>query len=248
MKYLKELRVFKKQPLLRFDSRKLFKFLLINIVIFYGLKWYYDTRQINLVTNLSRSVVKVSPIGHQIVTLSLGEIELRIRVGFGPMGHGSGVFIDKNGTILTCAHVVADTSLAEITLNGDKKVKAYVLGRDVENDVALLRPVVPLKGIVPVKVAKEARKGLNVLTIGFPGPYEKYVTAGIVSGFMEDSTMTDMVIAPGNSGGGVFNCNGQLIGLARAISGYLPIPVYQGFNVVTSLEFTKKLIEKYAGF
>ena len=239
-------------------------FILLNVVTFYGLKWYYDTRQVRLVSALLPSVVKVSPIGHrwveQLVMTPEGLDIQKIYKGFGVMGHGSGVFLDKKGLIVTCAHVVANSPLAEISLTADNeklspkrykttgKLLAYVVGRDVENDIALLRVTKPLKGIRPVKVSKSVRKGLNVLTIGFPGPFNKYVTAGVISGSLNGSIFSDLVIAPGNSGGGVFNADGILVGLARAMTGPYPIPTYQGFSVLSTLDRINELVEKYRGF
>jgi S1-C subfamily serine protease len=239
-------------------------FLLLNIPCFYGLKWYNDTRQCRIVSALLPSVVKVSPIGHrwveQLVATPEGIGIEKVYKGFGVMGHGSGVFLDKKGLIVTCAHVVAGGPLAEISLSADNeklspkrykttgKILAYVVGRDLENDVALLRLCKPLKGITPVKVSKSVRKGLPVLTIGFPGPFNKYVTAGVISGSLNGDIFSDLVIAPGNSGGGVFNIDGVLVGLARAMTGPFPIPTYQGFSVLTALDRINDLVEKYKGF
>lgn len=243
---------------------KVLMFVVLNVVTFYGLKWYYDTRQVRVVSALLPSVVKVSPIGHrwveQFVMTPEGLNIEKVYKGFGIMGYGSGVFIDKKGFIVTCAHVVAESPLAEISFTtGNAKITlkryktsgkllAYVVGRDLANDVALLRVVKPLKGIRPVKVSKSVRKGLPVLTIGFPGPFNKYVTAGVISGSLDGSILSDLVIAPGSSGGGVFDINGGLVGLARAMVGPYPIPTYQGFSVLTALGKINDLVEKYKGF
>jgi S1-C subfamily serine protease len=130
----------------------------------------------------------------------------------------------------------------------EDEVLAYVVGRDEKHDVALLRLCQPLKGITPVKLGTSVQKGLPVLTIGFPGPIHKYVTAGIISGSFGGSTLSDVVIAPGNSGGGVFDSNGRLIGLARAMTGPVNIPVYQGFSVLTNLTAIRALVDKYTRF
>jgi len=244
--------------------QKVLIFTLLNIPCFYALREYYDTRQVRLVSALLPSVVKVSPVGHrwmeQLVMTPEGLDIQKVYMGFGVMGHGSGVFIDKKGLIVTCAHVVEGTPLVEISFTSDKeklspkryrtegKLLAYVVGRDLANDVALLRVVNPLKGIRPVKVAKSVRKGTPVLTIGFPGPFNKYVTAGVISGSLNGAIFSDLVIAPGNSGGGVFDINGTLLGLARAMTGPYPIPTYQGFSVLSALDKINDLMEKYRGF
>lgn len=244
-------------------------FIALNIATFYGLKWYYDTRQVRLVSALLPSVVKVCPIGaiYRYVPYSIGPLTIgfkKERIGFGVMGHGSGAFIRKDGLIVTCAHVVEGTPLVQLSLNGDVdagkrqnapigyktkgKLLGYVVGRDKVHDVALIRIIYPLKGIKSVKVGKSVRKGLSVLTIGFPGPFNKYVTAGVISGSLGGSIYSDLVIAPGNSGGGVFNINGELVGLASFMTGPQDIPVYQGFSGLTSLRSIRDLLKKYKGF
>jgi S1-C subfamily serine protease len=240
-------------------------FIALNIVTFYGLKWYYDTRQVRLVSALLPSVVKIEPIGpiYRYVPYAISPIEIgfrKERVGFGVMGHGSGAFISKDGLIVTCAHVVEGTSLVQLSLNGDNsklspiryktagKTLGWVVGRDKVHDVALIRVISPLSGIKPVKVGKSVKKGLSVLTIGFPGPFNKYVTAGVISGSLEGNIFSDLVIAPGNSGGGVFNVNGELVGLARFMTGPTDLPVYQGFSGLTSLKSIRALVSKYKEF
>jgi S1-C subfamily serine protease len=236
---------------------------LLNVACFYSLKWYNDTRQTRLISALLPSVVKVSPIGHiwveQLILTSEGFDIKRVYKGFGIIGHGSGVIVNTNGTIVTCAHVVHNTMLAEVSVKTtsiidrifgktEKTVKAYVLGRDEKHDVAILRLISPEYGLRPVKTGKRTLRGLPVLTIGFPGPFVRYVTMGVISGYMDDSTLSDLVIAPGNSGGGVFTINGALIGLARAVTGPYPIPTYQGFSILVSIEHINEMVRKYNGF
>lgn len=234
---------------------------ILNIVGFVGLKQWNDTRVVRIVTALSPSVVKVYPLGQrwfdEIALTPKGFVVRRVNKGFGILGHGSGVFVRKDGLIVTCAHVVEGTALAEIALNEEKdlvyqkrysskgKILAYVVGRDRVHDVALLRPIEPLTGIKPVRVGTSVEKGLTVFTIGYPGPMKKYVTAGIVSGERGGDIFSDICIAPGNSGGGVFNLNGELVGLAKAMTGPQPYPLYQGFSIFTPLDAIIAILEKY---
>lgn len=228
---------------------KVLIFVVLNAACFYSLRWYNDTRQTRIVSALLPSVVKVSPIGEiwseKLILGPRGLDIIKVYQGFGVTGHGSGVFVTKDGLIVTCAHVVDGTPLAEIDLNGYKTL-AYVVGRDVKHDVAVLRPCKPLKGIRPVSIGTSVVKGLPVFTIGFPGPFHKYVTAGIISGSMNTDIFSDVVIAPGNSGGGVFTVNGDLVGLARAMTGPFPLPTYQGFSVLTALDAIREIVEKYS--
>ena len=238
--------------------------LVVNILSFCALKEYYDGRQVRLVSALLPSIVKVQPIGpiYRYMPYFISDSEIgfkRQRVGFGVMGHGSGAFISKDGLIVTCAHVVEGTNLVELSLWGDKdrlspngyktkgKLLGCVIGRDIKHDAALIRVIQPPIGYKPVTVAKSVKKGLSVLTIGFPGPFNKYVTSGVISGSLEGSIYSDLVIAPGNSGGGVFNSKGELVGLARFMTGPENIPVYQGFSGLTPLKSIRELVEKYGG-
>ena len=236
-----------------------------NIAWFYGMKEYTDTRQVRLVSATLPSVVKVMPIGPlvRMVPEMTSEIEITfhpVKVGFGRMGHGSGVFVSKDGLIITCAHVMEGTSLAELSLDGNDqklplkgyktqgKLLAYVIGRSTTTDVALLRVINPDQAFRPAPIGKSVRKGLAVLTIGFPGPFNKYVTAGVVSGSREGDIYSDLAIAPGNSGGGVFDSDGRVIGLARFMTGPFPLPTYQGFSGLTALKAIRDIVEKYRGF
>jgi S1-C subfamily serine protease len=245
--------------------QKLLIFTLLNIPCFYGLRMYYDTRQVRLVDALLPSIVKVQPIGpiyaYEPVIISDLEIEFKkVRIGFGVMGHGSGAVVRSDGLIVTCAHVVEGSPLAELSFDGDtrrlspkgyktaKKLLAYVVGRDSKHDVALLRVINPKQAFRVVTLASSVKKGLSVLTIGFPGPFNKYVTAGVISGSLGGDIFSDLVIAPGNSGGGVFDANGRLVGLARFMWGPMNIPVYQGFSGLTSLYAIREIVEKYRGF
>lgn len=236
-------------------------FILLNLACFYGLKAYNDNRQVHIVSALLPAVVKVSPLGRQVKTIKLTPtLKVQITYPFGRLGHGSGVFLDRDGLLVTCAHVVKGVPLVELSLNEDKetispkgyklqgKVLAYVIGRDEEHDVALLRLVDPLFNVSHASLGNSVKKGLAVLTIGFPGPFHKYVTAGVVSGSANGMIFSDVVVAPGNSGGGVFNVNGELVGLARGFTGPTKLPTYQGFTVLTTLHSIRALVEKYKGF
>ena len=146
-------------------------------------------------------------------------------------GAGSGVIISSDGYILTCAHVVSGASQITVTI-GDTDYTATVVGEDDTSDVAVLK--IDTTGLTPATVgdSDSLSVGDSVLAVGNPlGELGGTVTSGIVSalnrsvtiqGTSSTNTMSliqmDASVSPGNSGGGLFNMNGELIGLVNAKS------------------------------
>lgn len=146
-------------------------------------------------------------------------------------GAGSGVIISSDGYILTCAHVVSGASQITVTI-GDTDYTATVVGEDATSDVAVLK--IDATGLTPATVgdSDSLSVGDSVLAVGNPlGELGGTVTSGIVSalnrsvtiqGTSSTNTMSliqmDASVSPGNSGGGLFNMNGELIGLVNAKS------------------------------
>ena len=146
-------------------------------------------------------------------------------------GAGSGVIISSDGYILTCAHVVSGASQITVTI-GDTDYPATVVGEDDTSDVAVLK--IDATGLTPATVgdSDSLSVGDSVLAVGNPlGELGGTVTSGIVSalnrsvtiqGTSSTNTMSliqmDASVSPGNSGGGLFNMNGELIGLVNAKS------------------------------
>ena len=146
-------------------------------------------------------------------------------------GAGSGVIISSDGYILTCDHVVSGASNITVTI-GDKDYTATVVGEDSTSDIAVIK--IDADGLTPAIVGDSDKLavGDNVLAVGNPlGELGGTVTSGIVSalnrsvtiqGSSSTNTMSlvqmDASVSPGNSGGGLFNMNGELIGLVNAKS------------------------------
>jgi serine protease Do len=139
---------------------------------------------------------------------------------------GSGFIIDAAGYIVTNNHVIADADEINVILYDDTRLKAEVLGRDSKTDVAILK-VTTDKKLVPAAWgdSDKARVGDWVLAIGNPFGLGGSVTAGIVSarqrdihsGPYDDFLQTDAAINRGNSGGPMFNADGEVIGINTAI-------------------------------
>jgi serine protease Do len=140
---------------------------------------------------------------------------------------GSGFIINKNGMVITNNHVInnAEDILVKV---GDKEYKAKVLGADPYADIAVLK--IDSKDIFkPVKFgdSDKARVGDWVVAIGNPFGLGGTVTAGIISARNRDINLTryddfiqtDASINQGNSGGPLFNLNGDVVGINTAILG-----------------------------
>jgi serine protease Do len=139
---------------------------------------------------------------------------------------GSGFIIDPSGIVVTNNHVIADADEVTVILNDGTRLKAEIMGRDTKVDLALLR-VKPDRPLTSVKFgdSDKLRLGEWVVAIGNPFSLGGTVTAGIVSarnrdinsGPYDNYIQTDAAINRGNSGGPLFNLNGEVIGINTAI-------------------------------
>jgi serine protease Do len=139
---------------------------------------------------------------------------------------GSGFVIDPEGLVVTNNHVISDADEVTVVFNDGSKLKAEVIGRDQKTDLALLKvtPDKPLKA-VQFGDSDALRLGEWVIAIGNPFSLGGTVTAGIVSarnrdinsGPYDNYIQTDAAINRGNSGGPLFNLEGQVVGVNTAI-------------------------------
>ena len=146
-------------------------------------------------------------------------------------GAGSGVIISSDGYILTCAHVVDGASTITVTID-DKDYTATLVGEDTTSDVAVIK--IDATGLTPATVgdSDSLKVGQSVMAVGNPlGELGGTVTGGMISalnrsvtiqGTSSTNTMSliqmDASVSPGNSGGGLFNMSGELIGIVNAKS------------------------------
>jgi serine protease Do len=139
---------------------------------------------------------------------------------------GSGFIIDASGIVVTNNHVIADADEINVILNDGTKIAAEVLGRDKKTDLAVLK-FKSDKTLTAVKFgdSEKLRLGEWVVAIGNPFSLGGTVTAGIVSarnrdinsGPYDNYIQTDAAINRGNSGGPLFNLDGEVIGVNTAI-------------------------------
>jgi serine protease Do len=139
---------------------------------------------------------------------------------------GSGFIIDTAGVVVTNNHVIADADEIHVILNDGTKIKAELVGVDKKTDLAVLK-IKPPKPLVAVKFgdSDKLRLGDWVVAIGNPFSLGGTVTAGIVSAKNRDISsgpydsyiQTDASINRGNSGGPLFNLDGDVIGVNTLI-------------------------------
>ena len=141
---------------------------------------------------------------------------------------GSGFIIDEKGIVITNNHVIKDADDILVRVNGDKEYEATIIGTDPLSDIAVLQ-IKSKDKFQPVKFgdSSKARIGDWVIAIGNPFGLGGTVTAGIISARnrnigmtrYEDFIQTDASINQGNSGGPLFNMDGDVVGINTAILG-----------------------------
>jgi serine protease Do len=157
---------------------------------------------------------------------------------------GSGFIIDKAGYVVTNNHVVAEADKISVTLHDDTVLDAKLVGRDEKTDIALLKITTtkPLTA-VPWGDSDKVRVGDWAVAIGNPFGLGGTVTAGIISarardidaGQYDDFLQTDAAINRGNSGGPLFNLDGEVVGVNTAIFSPSGMSVGVGFAAASNL-------------
>jgi serine protease Do len=139
---------------------------------------------------------------------------------------GSGFIVDTSGIVVTNNHVIADADEINVIMNDGTKIRAELVGVDKKTDLAVLK-FKPVKPLIAVKFgdSDKLRLGEWVIAIGNPFSLGGTVTAGIVSarnrdissGPYDNYIQTDAAINRGNSGGPLFNLDGEVIGVNTLI-------------------------------
>jgi serine protease Do len=140
-------------------------------------------------------------------------------------GEGSGFIVSADGYILTNAHVIADADEVTVRTTDRREYAAKVVGLDRRTDVAVLKIDGKQLPVVKLGDPSKLRPGEWVLAIGSPFTFENSVTAGIVSATgrsmpgedLVPFIQTDVAVNPGNSGGPLFNLNGEVVGINSQI-------------------------------
>jgi serine protease Do len=164
---------------------------------------------------------------------------------------GSGFIISSDGYVVTNAHVVEDMDSIIVGLNDRTELPAQVIGKDSRSDIALLKvktngplPTVKIGDIGKVKV------GQWVLAIGSPFGFERSATQGIISALGRSLPsdnyvpfiQTDAAVNPGNSGGPLFNLDGEVIGVNSQI--YSRSGGYQGLSFAVPIDVAMEVVDQ----
>jgi len=154
---------------------------------------------------------------------------------------GSGVIVDAvQGYVMTNSHVVENATNIEVTTKDNRRLKARLIGRDPETDIAVLQ--IPAAGLtaVPMGDSDRLQVGDFVLAVGNPFGLGQTVTSGIISALdrnglgiegYQDFIQTDASINPGNSGGPLVDMQGRIVGINTAIVAPTGANVGIGFAV-----------------
>ncbi len=228
-----------------------------------------------LVEQVSGGVVRINtmkPVSDE--ELALAQKALILRQFFGNQvavpdiptveyGYGTGFFVSKDGYILTNHHVVAGAKTITVTLSDRTELDAVLVGSDESSDMAVLK----IKGnnYPALKVGRSdtLKVGEPVLAIGSPFGFDYSASAGIVSAksrnFSKEATVpfiqTDVALNPGNSGGPLFNRQGEVVGVnSRIFSGTgghmglsFSIPIDTAMDIYQQIKSTGKVTRAYLG-
>ncbi len=163
-------------------------------------------------------------------------------------GAGSGFIVSADGYILTNEHVVEGASQVTVRLVDQREFRAKVVGKDERTDIAVLK--IAASGLPVVRFGDPAklRPGQWVLAIGSPFGFENSATAGIVSAIGRSLPtenyvpfiQTDVAVNPGNSGGPLFNLQGEVVGINSQIfsrtGGFMGVSFAIPIDVAASVE------------
>jgi serine protease Do len=181
---------------------------------------------------------------------SLPELFRRFRDQQPSRGEGSGFIVTPDGYILTNAHVVKDAGEVTVRTTDRREYRAKVVGSDEPTDIAVIK--IEAKDLPTVKLGDPSvlKPGEWVVAIGSPFGFDNSVTAGIVSATsraMGGSTyasfiQTDVAVNPGNSGGPLFNLNGEVVGINSQI--YTSNGTYMGLSFAVPIDIANNVREQ----
>lgn len=163
-------------------------------------------------------------------------------------GEGSGFIVSPDGYILTNAHVVDSANQVTVKLTDRREYSAKVVGIDERTDVAVLKIDANNLPTVRIGDASKLKPGEWVIAIGSPFGFENTVTAGIVSATSRSMPgpsnytpfiQTDVAVNPGNSGGPLFNLNGEVVGINSQI--YSRTGTYMGLSFAVPIDIANNV-------
>jgi serine protease Do len=166
-------------------------------------------------------------------------------------GTGSGFIINKQGDIITNAHVVEGATKVTVVLKDGRKLEGKVLGKDTLTDIAVVKVNATNLPVVSIGSSQTLKPGEWAIAIGNPLGLDNSVTAGIISALGRSSgeigvndkrvkfIQTDAAINPGNSGGPLLNQRGEVVGVNTAI-----IRGAQGLGFAIPIETAQRIAKQ----
>jgi hypothetical protein len=157
---------------------------------------------------------------------------------------GTGFIVKKNGWIATNLHVLGGSSEVVVTLADKREFPVVaIVGRDAPHDLVILQVEAKDLPVLPMGDSDRVRPGDPVVAIGHPLGFEDTITNGLVSAVRKEEDLEILQIsapiAPGSSGGPLFNEHGEVIGVATAI-----IRGGQNLNFGLPVNYVKRLVAK----
>lgn len=179
------------------------------------------------------------------------------------ISYGSGFLISQDGYLLTSAHLVDHAEYIKITLTNKREFSAELIGLDQYTDIALLKIKANHLHTVKIGNPNNIKVGEWVAAIGSPFRFDNTVTAGIVSAISRNLPQdnfvpfiqSDVAINVGNSGGPLFNLNGEVIGINSKIYSHsggfsgisFAIPIDVAIHVAKQIKKTGKVVHSQLG-
>jgi S1-C subfamily serine protease len=172
---------------------------------------------------------------------------------------GTGFIVSPDGDILTAHHVVSGAKDFFVHCPNIQSHAATLVKVDISNDLAVLHLSEPTPNYLPFAVARSAKTGDKVFTMGFPVPdllgQESKYSEGVISALSGPSGAASFLqisipVQPGNSGGPVLNQNGQVVGIVTAVAAIQPFfqatgTLPQNINWAVKAEYARLLIETH---
>ncbi|HTY21622.1 MAG TPA: trypsin-like peptidase domain-containing protein [Desulfomonilaceae bacterium] len=200
----------------------------------------------NLIKKVNRSVVSIRMLDSGS-SFPLGSLGLTGDSGGKALGYGSGFLVSSNGHILTNEHVLRSGTQIEVELLGGRKYLATPLVKDAKNDLALLK--IDVSNAQPVKMGDSESVELGEWVVGIGNPYGigQSVMIGIVSAQKRTIPgsgyppliQIDAAMNLGNSGGPLFNLDGEVIGINTIL-----LWKSQGIGFATPINAAKDFLER----